>query len=91
MYKATRQDVKQLQKWGKDNEVIQKLMAKEMVQPSIYRTAYYSAPSWNWAYEIGLATIDGVVYELLTQFGSIKGGREIYMPTYRLKELMRGE
>jgi len=89
MYKAKMEDVKRLIEWGKDDEVVSKLISKEMIQPRIERVAYYSAPSWNWAYEIGIAEIDGVLYELLTQFGSVKGGRQLWLPKYKLEELLK--
>jgi hypothetical protein len=28
-------------------------------QPSVYYTGYYSAPSWNWAYQLGIVGVIG--------------------------------
>ena len=81
-YTYTRQDVKQFEQWGEAYEVISKLMKQGMVQPSIFATGYYSAPSWNWSYNFGIVKLGGKFYEVMTQFGSIKGGREIYIPQY---------
>ena len=82
MSKYTREDVKKFIEWGKNDPVISKLMKQEMVQPQIFTTGYYSSPSANWSYLFGIVKLGGVVYEVMTQFGSIKGGREIYLPTY---------
>ena len=50
-------------------------------QPNIYRTGFYSAPSWNWGYQIGIVGTDGKWFEVVTQFGQVKSAREIYLPT----------
>lgn len=84
----TRQDVKQFQEWGKDNKVINKLMTstkRSEFQPSMFVTGYYSAPSWNWAYQFGIVKIGKNYYELMTQFGGVVGGREIYIDKYTAK------
>lgn len=60
-----------------------KALAKEVFgdkQPNIYRTGFYSAPSWNWGYLIGLVTVKGQVYEVVTQFGSVVAARKEYLP-----------
>lgn len=49
-------------------------------QPNIYRTGFYSAPSWNWAYLIGLVKVGDTVYEVVTQFGTVKAARVAYIP-----------
>lgn len=82
MSNYTAQDVKLYKQWGEENEVISKLMKKDMVQPSIFNTGYYSAPSWNWAYQFGIVKLGSKTYEVMTRFGSIEGGREIYIPKY---------
>lgn len=82
MSNYTRKDVELFKCWGAENPVISKLMKKDMVQPSIFATGYYSAPSWNWAYNFGIVKLGGKTYEVMTQFGSIAGGREIYIPNY---------
>lgn len=79
---ATYKEVKQLQEWGKDDEVISKLMSQDMKQPSIFGTGYFHPSNANWSWEIGLVKIDGTVYEVLTQFGTVRGGRPVYMPEY---------
>lgn len=88
---------KDLRTWFLDNEDA-KANAKEYFgdnQPSIHETGFYSAPSWNWGYRIGIVgvTVDigdseGVEYdstetkwfEVVTQFGQVKAARAIYMP-----------
>jgi len=86
---ATYKEVKQLQAWGKDDEVVSKLMSNGMIQPSIFATDYFHPSQANWSWQIGLVKIDGVTYELLTQFGTVKGGRAVYMPEYNLDKLQR--
>lgn len=82
----TRDDVKMFQQWGSENKVIAKLMKqKSNFQPQMYSTGYYSAPSWNWAYQFGIVKIGRKHYELMTQFGGVCGGREIYIDTYTAK------
>jgi hypothetical protein len=89
MYQATREDIKWLKQWGQENEVVSELI-KNGAQPTLTMIGYYSAPSWNWAYQIGIVRIGTEFYELLTQFGQVKGGREIYMPSYDILENERG-
>lgn len=82
----TRDDVKMFKVWGAENKVISELMSnKSNFQPRMYTTGYYSAPSWNWAYQFGICKIGNRYYELMTQFGSVCGGREIYMDKYSAK------
>ena len=57
-------------------------------QPSIHRTGFYSAPSWNWAYLIGIVTVQTTMdgepiektFEVVTQFGQVKAARLIHIP-----------
>jgi hypothetical protein len=64
-------------------------------QPSIYETGFYSAPSWNWGYRLGLVGVNGTgsdhdgngiqsgttkVFEVVTQFGEVKAARLINIP-----------
>ena len=61
-------------------------------QPSIYRTGFYSAPSWNWGYHIGLVEVRGYhytaktkqevhqVFEAVTQFGSVVAAMPVQLP-----------
>lgn len=55
-------------------------------QPSNYSIGFYSAPSWNWAYQIGLVNVqdaDGTIntYEVVTQFGGVVAARRAFIPT----------
>lgn len=66
-----------------------KEMAKKIFgdrQPSILETGFYSAPSWNWGYHIGIV---GVIlegggtpqyFEVCTQFGTVVGARYTSIP-----------
>lgn len=73
---------RELKDWYLDNE--NAIQLADMVfgdkQPSIYRTGFYSAPSWNWAYIIGLVKVGDNVYEVVTQFGEVKAARVAYIP-----------
>lgn len=82
MYKATAKDIKTLQKWGEQDEVVLKMM-KEGAQPSIFQTGYYWPSNANWAWQIGITQVNGKTYELLTRFGSVEGGRQITIPEYK--------
>ncbi len=55
-------------------------------QPSIHQTGFYSAPSWNWGYYIGLVVVNDVHYEVVTQFGEVEGARLAFMPEYKYPE-----
>lgn len=77
MYKATAKDVKMLQKWGEEHSEIREMIAKGY-QPVGHVHAYFMPSQANWSWQIGLYNVDGTTYELLTRFGSVEGGREIY-------------
>jgi hypothetical protein len=64
------------------------------IQPNYYRTGFYSAPSWNWGYQIGIVGINGngrdgngiqsgitKWFEIVTQFGVVKAAKDINLPT----------
>lgn len=77
MYKATYKDVKDLISYGREHAEIKEMIAKGF-QPVGHVYAYYSPSQANWSWQIGLYNIDGTTYELLTRFGRVEGGREIY-------------
>lgn len=79
MYTAKMKDVRDLIRWGQNDDVV-KLLVQKQTQLPISMVAYFAPSQANWCYQIGLASIDGVVYELVTQFGSVVGGRERYIP-----------
>ena len=79
MYKTTAKDVKMLQQWGNDNEVVKGLIDKG-AQPNVFLTGYYSPSQANWSWQIGIAKIGNSYYELLLRFGSVEGGRLINIP-----------
>lgn len=73
---------KDLKAWYLDNETAtenaKKYFGKN--QPSIHRTGFYSAPSWNWGYEIGITGVAGKWFEVVTQFGGVVAAVEINLP-----------
>ena len=77
MYKAKYSDVQQLIKYGKDNEVVAR-MVEIGLQPSGHVIAYYTPSGANWAYQIGIYKVNGDMYELVTRFGSVEGGRRVF-------------
>lgn len=78
MYKATYAQVKQLIEAGKMSPVVTQLKSKG-IQPTGYVIASYRQSGANWAYQIGIYNINGKKYELLTRFGAVEGGHEIYL------------
>jgi hypothetical protein len=81
MFKATARDIRLLQRWGKENEVVADLM-KRSVQPRVHEIAYFAPASANWSWIIGIIQIKGDTYELLTRFGVVEGGRQIWVDKY---------
>ena len=77
MYKATNAQVRQLQKWGRENGEIEEMVSKGY-QPIGQVIAYFNPSQANWSWQIGIYTIDNTQYELLTRFGAVEGGRELY-------------
>lgn len=77
MYKAKASDVKMLEKWGSEDEQIKQFIA-DGVQPVGHVLAYYMPSGANWSWQIGIYNVDGELYELLTRFGSVEGGRKLY-------------
>ena len=77
MYKAKASDVNALIKCGEDSEEISH-MKQTGLQPSGHVLAYYMPSSADWSWQIGIYTVNGKQYELLTRFGSVEGGREVY-------------
>ncbi len=80
-YRVKASDIKDLQRWGEENAVVSRLM-KKGAQPDIFVTNSYWPGGANWAWQIGIAKVGANYYELLTRFGSVEGGRQIYMPRY---------
>lgn len=88
---ATAKDIKDLKKWGTEDEVVSQLMANEMIQPRIYQTDYYHPRTANWSWQIGVVKIGENYYKLLTQFGAVKGGHIIGIPEYNMNILKKGK
>lgn len=57
-------------------------------QPSIHQTGFYSSPSWNWGYRIGIVGVTGkgiksgetIWFEVVTQFGSVVAAHNVILP-----------
>ena len=89
---------KELKKWYLDNETAKENAEKYFgkTQPSIHQTGFYSAPSWNWGYQIGIVGINGSGeneiqsgtikwFEVVIQFGEVVSAREISLPIHNTK------
>jgi hypothetical protein len=62
-----------------------KATAKEVFgdhQPSIIKTGWYSAPSWNWSYSYGITQQEGKTYFVVTGFGQVEAAREFDLSRY---------
>lgn len=78
MYKAKNSDVKMLIKWGAEDGAIAH-MVRSGLQPIGNVYAYYAPSQANWSWQIGIYAVNGEVYELLTRFGSVEGGRKLHL------------
>lgn len=89
-----------LKHWYLENETAKENAEKYFgdFQPSLHQTGFYSAPSWNWGYLIGIVGVEGSGsnhdgngiqsgvtkwFEVVTQFGAVKAAKELYLPTLR--------
>lgn len=50
------------------------------IQPIGERIGYYHPSNANWSYEFLIVKFKGKLYEVMTRFGSVEGGREIFLP-----------
>jgi len=48
------------------------------VQPYVIQTGWYSSPSWNWSYLVGIAKRGGEVYRVVTAFGQVEAAQKLY-------------
>lgn len=49
------------------------------LQVNVEYLSYYTPSGANWSYRIGIAKIDGGIYEVVTVFGAIVGARQLYL------------
>jgi hypothetical protein len=66
---------KELKDWYLNNEDA-KANAKKYFgdnQPSLHETGFYSAPSWNWGYKLGIVGVNGTGSDYKTEEGLIYG------------------
>ena len=68
-------DVKWMQKYGQD---IAELFGS--TQPQGEQIGYYHPSTANWSFQFLIVKLDGKLYEVMTRFGSVEGGREIILP-----------
>lgn len=68
-------DVKWFNKYGQD---VAKLFGN--IQPMGETIDYYHPSQANWSYQFMIVKLNGKLYEVMTRFGSVEGGREIILP-----------
>lgn len=72
-------------KWfEKQGQEVAKLF--DNTQPSGEVIDYYQPSTANWSYQFMICKLDGKLYEVMTRFGSVVGGREIYLYENTSKE-----
>ena len=79
-------DIKAIYDWY--NKYADEKMAKMYnTQPSTYGVAYFVPSQANWAYKVGLVSVDGQVYKVVTVFGQVKAVMPANVPEYTADEL----
>ena len=56
------------------------------VQPQGETVDYYAPSNANWAYQRKIVKFDGKLYDVLVQFGTVEGGRELFLYENTTKE-----
>lgn len=69
------QDVKWMNEYGQD---VANLFGK--IQPQGEQIGYYHPSQANWSYIFMIVKLNNKLYEVMTRFGSVEGGREIILP-----------
>lgn len=67
-------DVKWHLKYGQD---VAELFGT--VQPIGHTIGYYHPSTANWSYEFKIVSFKGKIYEVMTRFGAVEGGREVIL------------
>lgn len=67
-------DVKWMQDYGQD---VANLFGK--IQPTGEFMDFYAPSNANWAYRFLIVKLNGRIYEVMTQFGAVVGGRELFL------------
>lgn len=68
-------DVKWYYKYGQE---VRELFKD--IQPVGDDIGYYSPSSANWNYAFKIVRFNGEIYEVMTRFGSVEGGRLVVLP-----------
>lgn len=77
--KRTYKEVKEYKVWGNET-IISDVSIVNMFkgnQPTGYNTGYFAPSQANWCYQFAIVKLNGKVYEVVTQFGAVVGGRLI--------------
>lgn len=67
-------DVKWMYKYGQEVKELFK-----NIQPYGETIDYYHPSTANWSYQFMIVKLDGKLYEVMTRFGSVEGGRELFL------------
>lgn len=86
MIQCKMRDVNAIYDWYK-RYADEKMARLYDTQPSVYDIAYYTPSQANWCYKIGLVSVDGEIYKVITVFGHVKAVMPTNMPSYTLSEL----
>lgn len=76
MYQNKLKHIKKLINNAQEDEELRKLLGK-LVSAEYF--SYYTPSDANWSYMVGVAKIDGEIYEIVTAFGSIVGARKLFL------------
>lgn len=84
--RCKKQDINAIFKWCEQyaDDDIKRLIG---TQPSIYEIAYHVPSNANWAYIMGLVTVGGNTYEVVTRFGEVLAAMPAYVPAYTASDL----
>lgn len=77
-------DYKTVQWFNKYGQEVAELFGE--IQPRGERVGYYHPSQANWSYEFLIVKFKGKLYEVMTRFGSVEGGREIILPDNKDKK-----
>ena len=61
------------------NEPVLLAAQQQGKQPSTETLGYFTPSQANWSYQVGLTRINGNLYKVVTQFGQIVGGEQLFV------------
>ena len=76
-------------KWLKDSEWSHEAVeAWGDIQPEMggLEVGYYTPGGCNWSYRVIIASLDGELWQVVTRFGEVMGGRKLTLKNYETEE-----